>query len=163
VTAIHDAVSNNLRHAVGFVDPGMPAEPSLRLVVVTCMDARIDPLAVLGLRTGEAHVLRNAGGIVTADVLRSLLISQRLLGTREVMLVHHSGCGLLGFRDEDLKDAVERDTGTRPPMALGAISDLDDSVRRSIAAVRDCAYLPQRGAVRGFVLDLGTGALREVV
>lgn len=139
-----------------------PAEPTRRLVVVTCMDARIDPLRAFGLEAGEAHVLRNAGGTVTEDTLRSLLVSQRLLGTREVMLVHHSGCGMLGVRDAELAADVVRDTGVWPPMRLGGMRDLDESVRTSMAAVRDCAYLPHRDAVRGYVLDIDTGALREV-
>jgi carbonic anhydrase len=141
----------------------LAVEPSRRLCVVTCMDSRIDVFSVLGLHLGEAHILRNAGGIVTQDVLRSLLISQRMLGTREVMLIHHTGCGLLSFRDDELADAVERDTGVRPPLPLGGITDLDASVRRSVAAVRDCAYLPHRDAVSGYVYELRAGTLRQVV
>jgi carbonic anhydrase len=140
-----------------------PGAPSRRLAVVTCMDARIDVNAMLGLHLGEAHILRNAGGIVTEDMLRSLLLSQRLLGTREVMVIHHTGCGLLTFTDDELADAVERDTGFRPPLPLGAFTDLDASVRRDIAAVRRCAYLPHRGTVDGYVYDLDTATLREVV
>jgi carbonic anhydrase len=162
MSATDDLLANNRAYAAGFVDGGWPTAPSLQLTVVTCMDSRIDVFSVLGLRTGEAHTLRNAGGVVTGDVLRSLLISQRLLGTREVMLLHHTGCGLLTFDDEQLADQVERDTGARPPLPLGAITDLDESVRRSLAAVRDCAYLPHRDSVRGFVYELPTGALREV-
>jgi carbonic anhydrase len=127
------------------------------------MDSRIDVFSVLGLQLGEAHILRNAGGIVTDDVLRSLLISQCLLGTREVTLIHHTGCGLLNLRDAELADAVEKATGTRPPFPLGGITDLDASVRRSVAAVRDCGYLPHRDAVRGFVYELDSWSLREVV
>ena len=138
------------------------AEPSRHLVVVTCMDARIDPLGAFGLQLGEAHVLRNAGGVVTDDTLRSLLVSQRLLGTREVMVVHHSGCGMLGVHDEELAAAVERETGAAPPMPLGGMRDLDESVRRSVERVRDCAYLPHRDAVSGHVLDIESGALRRV-
>jgi carbonic anhydrase len=138
------------------------AAPTRGLCVITCMDARIDPLAVLDLRIGEAHILRNAGGIVTTDVLRSLLISQRLLGTREVTVIQHSGCGMLTVRDDELADAVERDTGTRPPTPLGGFDDLDESVRRSVATIRGCAYLPHRDLVTGHVYDLDTGALRVV-
>jgi len=138
------------------------AEPSRRLCVVTCMDARIDPLSAFGLQLGEAHVLRNAGGVVTDDTLRSLLVSQRLLGTREVMLVHHSGCGMLAVRDEELAGAVERETGHRPPLPLGGMASLEESVRRSLAAVRECPWLPHRDAVSGFVYELGSGELREV-
>jgi len=139
-----------------------PAEPTRRLCVVTCMDARIDPLAMLDLRVGEAHVLRNAGGLVSDDVLRSILVSQRLLGTREVTVVQHTGCGMLGLRDDEVAAAVERNSGVRPPLPLGGFSDLDESVRSSVAAVRDCAWLLHREAVRGFVYDLDAGALREV-
>jgi len=138
------------------------AEPSRHLVVVTCMDARIDPLGAFGLQLGEAHVLRNAGGIVTEDTLRSLLISQRLLGTREVMVVHHSGCGMLSVRDEELAAEVVHDTGAWPPMPLGGMRDLDESVRQSVRRVRDCAYLLHRDAVSGHVLDIESGALRQV-
>lgn len=162
MSAVDDAVEGNRRFAAGFVNDGAGAEPRRHLVVVTCMDARIDPLAVLGLQLGEAHVLRNAGGVVTDDTLRSLLISQRLLDTSEVMLIHHSGCGMLAVRDEELAAAVEADTGERPAMPLCGMTDLDASVRRSIDAVRTCAYLPHRDVVRGFVYDVGTGALREV-
>ncbi len=138
------------------------AQPSRRLVVVTCMDARIDPLRAFGLELGEAHVLRNAGGIVTEDTLRSLLVSQRLLGTREVMVVHHSGCGMLSVRDEELAAEVVGETGAWPPMPLGGMRDLDESVRRSVAAVRDSRFLQHRDAVSGWVLDIDSGELREV-
>jgi carbonic anhydrase len=163
MTVTDQLLENNRRYAASFVNRDNPTAPTRRLTVVTCMDSRIDVFAVLGLRIGEAHVLRNAGGIVTDDVLRSLLISQRLLGTREVMLIHHSSCGLLTFRDDELADAVQHDTGMRPPMPLGGITSLDESVRRSLAAVRYCHYLPHRDAVRGFVYELTTGALREVI
>jgi carbonic anhydrase len=139
------------------------AEPSRHLVAVTCMDTRIDPLRAFGLQLGEAHVLRNAGGIVTEDTLRSLLVSQRLLGTREVMVVHHSGCGMLSVRDEELAAQVVQETGAWPPMPLGGMRDLDESVRQSVARVRDCGYLPHRDAVTGWVLDIESGGLREVV
>jgi carbonic anhydrase len=139
------------------------AEPSRHLVVITCMDARIDPLRAFGLQLGESHVLRNAGGVVTDDTLRSLLVSQRLLGTREVMVVHHSGCGMLSVRDEELAAEVARETGARPPMPLGGMRDLEESVRESVRRVRDCAYLPHRGAVSGHVLDIESGAVRDVV
>ena len=138
------------------------AEPSRHLVVVTCMDARIDPLRAFGLQLGEAHVLRNAGGIVTDDTLRSLLISQRLLGTRQVMVVHHSGCGMLGVRDAELAAEVVHDTGAWPPMPLGGMRDLDESVRQSVRRVRECPYLLHRDAVSGHVLDIESGALRQV-
>jgi carbonic anhydrase len=163
MTAVDDLLRNNGDYATTFVDAGLSARPTLGVAVVVCMDARIDVHAALGLRQGDAHVIRNAGGVVTDDVLRSLLISQRLLGTREVMLVHHTGCGLLDFTDEDLADAVERDTGVRPPFALGAIRDLEEDVRLSVRRVRECAFLPGREVVRGFVYQVADGRLREVV
>ena len=137
-------------------------EPQRRLAVITCMDARIDPLRGFGFQLGEAHVLRNAGGIVTDDVLRSLLVSQRLLGTRDVMVVQHSGCGMLAVRDEELAAEVERESGVRPPMPLGGFSDIDESVRASVQRIRDCAYLPHRDGVRGFVYELEEARLRAV-
>ena len=140
----------------------LPREPALHLAVLTCYDARIDPLRILGLREGDAHILRNAGGVVTDDVGRSLLISQRLLGTEAVMVIQHVGCGMLAFSDDELLSAVERDTGVRPPFAPGAFCDLGQSVRDAIEAVRAMAFLPHRDDVRGFVYDLATGRLEEV-
>jgi carbonic anhydrase len=159
---IDDLLANNRRYAATYVNYGLSARPTLSVAVVACMDARIDVHAALGLQQGEAHVIRNAGGIVTDDVLRSLLISQRLLGTRTVMLIHHTGCGLQQFTESELAGAVERDTGARPPFALGAFQDLDEDVLRSIRAVVDCPFLPHRDTVRGFVDDVATGRLREV-
>jgi carbonic anhydrase len=162
MSVVDDLLQHNRGYAAGYVNHGLSARPTLAIAVVVCMDARIDVHAMLGLAQGDAHVIRNAGGVITDDVLRSLLISQRLLGTREVMLVHHTGCGLLDFTDDELADAVERDTGVRPPFALGAIRDLDEDVRLSIRAVADCPYLPHRDVVRGFVYDVATGKLRDV-
>ena len=162
MSVVDELFDSNRRFAGTFVNYGGPAEPSLQVTVVTCMDARIDVLALLGLQLGQAHVLRNAGGIVTDDVLRSLLLSQRLLGTREVVLIHHTGCGLLMFRDDELAAEVERDTGVRPPLPLGSITSLEDSVRTSMARVRGCAFLPHPDQVRGFVYELATGRLHEV-
>jgi carbonic anhydrase len=161
-SVIDELLQNNRRYATTYVSHGLSARPSKAVAVVVCMDARIDVHGALGLRQGDAHVIRNAGGIVSDDVLRSLLISQRLLGTRAVMLVHHTGCGMLDFRDEDLAAAVERDTGARPPFALGAFADLDADVRRSVAAVAACPFLLHRDEVRGFVYDVATAELREV-
>lgn len=160
---LDDLLENNRRFAATYVNYGVSARPTLGVAVVACMDARIDLHACLGLRPGDAHTIRNAGGIVTDDVLRSLLVSQRLLGTTAVMLVHHADCGLLGVDDEELAAAVEADTGTRPPFAFGGFDDLDDDVRRSIRAVAECPFLPHRDQVRGFVYDVATGRLREVV
>jgi carbonic anhydrase len=136
--------------------------PARHIAVVGCMDGRLDLPAILGLQPGDAHVIRNAGGVATDDVIRSLVISQRLLGTREVMLVHHTECAMHTFRDDDLKAQIERETGVRPPFALEAFADLDSEVRQSVNRVRLCPYLPYRDDVRGFVVDLHTGRLREV-
>jgi len=136
--------------------------PTRRTAVVTCMDARIDIFAVLGLHLGEAHLIRNAGGIVTDDVLRSLTLSQLRLGTREVLIAHHTDCGLCGLDDAAVADDLEAASGTRPPFAFGGFTDLDESVRTSVARVRAAAYLPHRDAVRGFVYEVATGRLREV-
>jgi carbonic anhydrase len=136
--------------------------PTRRTAVVTCMDARIDIFAVLGLHLGEAHVIRNAGGIVTDDVLRSLTLSQLRMGTREVLIAHHTDCGLSGLDDDAVADELEAASGMRPPFAFGGFTDLDDSVRTSVARVRAAAYVPHRDAIRGFVYEVATGRLREV-
>ena len=129
---------------------------------MACMDSRVDVFAALGLTPGEAHVIRNAGGLVTEDTIRSLSISQHLLGTEEILLIHHTGCGMLSFTDEELCSALEADTGARPTWAPGAFTDLAGSVRQSIARIKASPFLPHTGAVRGFVLDLASGRLMEV-
>jgi carbonic anhydrase len=126
------------------------------------MDARIDVHRILGLREGEAHILRNAGGVVTEDMIRSLTISQRLLGTREIMLIHHTDCGMLTFRDDDVKDRIQAEIGIRPPFAFEAFSDLEEDVRQSIRRLQASPFLPHKDAIRGFVYDVRTGRLREV-
>jgi carbonic anhydrase len=126
------------------------------------MDARINPYGLLGLSEGDAHVIRNAGGVVTDDVIRSLAISQRLLATTEIILIHHSGCGMLSFHDDEVKAQIEADTGIRPPFALEAFPDVDADVRQSIARVKASPFLPHRDAVRGFVYEVESGRLREV-
>ena len=140
----------------------IPAAPARRVAVVTCMDARLDVLRMLGLRAGDAHVLRNAGGVVTDDVQRSLTVSQRRLGTREVMVIQHTGCGMLQLREEELAAEIERDTGQPPPFELGGFANLEASVRRSVERLASSRLLPHRAAVRGFVYELETGRLREV-
>ena len=136
--------------------------PTRHIAVVGCMDGRLDLPAILGLQIGDAHIIRNAGGVATDDVIRSLVVSQRILGTRAVMLVHHTGCGMLGFRDDELKARIEQETGVRPPFALEAFSDLDADVRQSVRRIRLSPYLPYRDEVRGFVFDVRNGRLREV-
>jgi carbonic anhydrase len=148
-------------HSVSERD-GSRGRPATGVVVVACMDARLDVYDLLGLSTGDAHVIRNAGGVVTDDVIRSLIISQRLLGTTEVMLVHHTDCGMLTFTDDEVKAQIEADTGLRPPFALEAFPDVDADVRQSIARVKASPYIPNKDSVRGFVYEVETGRLREV-
>jgi carbonic anhydrase len=139
----------------------LPMPPGRKVAIVACMDARLNPYGLLGLSEGDAHVIRNAGGVVTEDAIRSLAISQRLLGTNEVVLIHHTDCGMLTFKDDDFKASVEADTGIRPSWAAEAFPDLDDDVRQSIARVKASPFIPHKN-VRGFVYEVETGKLREV-
>ncbi|MGH2914659.1 MAG: beta-class carbonic anhydrase [Solirubrobacteraceae bacterium] len=141
---------------------GLPAAPARKLAVLACMDARLDVYRILGLVPGEAHVIRNAGGLATDDAIRSLAISQRELGTEEILLMHHSGCGMLGLDDAEFAAAIERETGSRPPWAAGGFADLDASVRASIARIRESPFLRHKRAIRGFVYELEAARLREV-
>jgi carbonic anhydrase len=158
-----DIVEELLRRAQPQNNFGIAGPPKLGVAIVTCMDARIDPARIFGFEPGDAHVLRNAGGVVTDDVIRSLMVSQRMLGTRAVMLIHHTRCGALGLQEEAVKAQIAAEVGMRPPFALEGFSDLDDDVRQSMARVRHSPFLPHRNAVRGFVLDIDDGRLREVV
>ena len=162
MSAIDDAVAANGRFAAD--QPRLPsaARPSRGLAVVTCMDARIDVLAALGLGSGEAHVLRNAGGVVSEDVIRSLAISQRKLGTREVMLVHHSDCGMEKISDDGFSTELQEETGLAPDFPIESFADAEEDVRESIRRVRRSPFLPHRDTVRGFVYDVDSGRLREV-
>ena len=162
MTAIDDVLARNARFAAGFHDASRHARPARRLAIVACMDARLDTFRALGLQPGDAHVIRNAGGVVTDDVIRSLVISQRLLGTREIMLIHHTDCGMQTFTDDELKDAIETDTGRRPPFAFEPFTDLEQDVRASIARLQASPYLPHRDRIRGFIYDCPTGRLNEV-
>jgi carbonic anhydrase len=162
MTAIDDLLANNAAYATGFSKGDLPMPPGKKIAIVACMDARLETGALLGLQEGDAHVIRNAGGVVTDDAIRSLTISQRLLGTREIMLIHHTDCGMLTFNDGELKDQILADTGIRPPFALEAFSDLDADVRQSIARIEATPYVPHRDQVRGFVYEVESGALREV-
>ena len=157
-----ELLESNRAYAQSFSSGELPMPPARKVAVVACMDARLNPYGMLGLNEGDAHVIRNAGGVVTDDVIRSLLISQRLLGTREVVLVHHTDCGMLTFRDDDVKAAVQADTGLKPPFALEAFGDLDEDVRQSIARIKASPFVPDKGSIRGFVYDVGSGELREV-
>ncbi len=161
MTATDDLVANARRYAESFDTGVLPTPPSRHVAVVACMDARLDVYRILGLTEGEAHVFRNAGGVVTDDVLRSLTISQRLLGTNEIILIHHTDCGMLTFTDDEFKAAVEADTGIRPPWSPEAFPDLEADVRQSRARIEASPYLPHKN-IRGFVFDVETGELREV-
>jgi carbonic anhydrase len=161
MTATDDLLRNARRFAERFAEVARAPVRPTHVAVVACMDARVDPHAILGLASGEAHVIRNAGGVVTDDVVRSLVISQRLLGTSEIILVHHSDCAMLTFRDDDVKARIAADTGIDPPFALEAFSDLDADVRQSISRIHASPFLPHK-SVRGFVYEVETGALREV-
>ena len=157
-----ELVRNNAEFARSFSNCDLPMPPGKHLAVVACMDARLNVYALLGLREGEAHVIRNAGGVVSDDVLRSLVISQRLLGTREVILVHHTDCGMLTFTDDAVKADIEADVGLRPHFALEAFSDLERDIRQSIARIKASPFVPNKDSIRGFVYDVRSGALQEV-
>ncbi|MFI2765728.1 beta-class carbonic anhydrase [Streptomyces echinatus] len=156
-----ELLTNNARYAETFSGP-LPLPPSRQLAVVACMDARLNVYAILGLNDGEAHVIRNAGGVVTQDEIRSLAISQRLLGTEEIILIHHTDCGMLTFTDDGFKDAVQKDTGIRPPWAAEAFADLEEDVRQSVARIKADPFVVHKDRVRGFVFDVATGRLTEV-
>ena len=156
------AIDELLQRAVRLGSQGVPTPPRLRLAIVTCMDSRIDPFQIFGLERGDAHVLRNAGGVVTDDVIRSLILSQRFLGTQEVMLIHHTRCGAHDLPEEEVKAAIQAESGIRPPFSLEAFTDIDADVRQSMERIRQSPFLSHREAVRGFVLDVDDGSLREI-
>jgi carbonic anhydrase len=162
MTATDELLANNEAYAAEFGGL-LPLPPARQLAVVACMDARLNVYGLLGLQEGEAHVIRNAGGAVTDDTIRSLAISQRLLGTREIILIHHTECGMLTFTDDGFKATIEEETGIRPPWAAEAFSDLDEDVRQSINRIKASPFVPVKDSVRGFVFDVSTGKLREVV
>ena len=154
-------LANNDRYAETFGGP-LPMPPSRGVAVVACMDARLNVYSILGLGEGEGHVIRNAGGVVTDDVIRSLAISQRLLGTKEIILIHHTDCGMLTFTDDAFKRSIQDETGIKPTWSAEAFADLDEDVRQSIARIKASPFVPHTDAVRGFVFDVATGRLREV-
>ena len=162
MTATDDVLKNNAQYAESFDKSDLPLPPALNMAVVACMDARLDTHKLLGIQEGDAHVIRNAGGVVTDDVIRSLVISQRLLGTSEVVLIHHTDCGMLTFRDDDVKDAIQADTGLRPSFAMEAFGNLEGDVRQSIARIKASPFVPVKDQIRGFVYDCATGRLNEV-
>ncbi|GAA3355649.1 carbonic anhydrase [Saccharopolyspora gregorii] len=156
-----ELLRNNEAYAAGFEGP-LPLPPSKHVAVVACMDARLDVYRALGLREGEAHVIRNAGGVITADEVRSLAISQRLLGTEEIVLVHHTDCGMLTFTDEEFAATLRQEVGAEPEWAAEAFADVAEDVRRSLRRILDDPFIPKKGSVRGFVFDVATGKLAEV-
>jgi carbonic anhydrase len=156
-----DLLAHNEQYAAAFSGP-LPMPPAKNIAVVACMDARLNVYALLGLAEGDAHVIRNAGGVITSDEIRSLAISQRLLGTREIVLIHHTECGMLTFSDDEFKDSILSETGIKPEWAAEAFGDLDVDVRQSIARITSSPFVPHTDQVRGFVFDVATGRLREV-
>jgi carbonic anhydrase len=156
-----ELLANNASYAQSFDGP-LPLPPAKHVAVVACMDARINVYGVLGLHEGEAHVIRNAGGVITEDEIRSLAISQRLLGTNEIILIHHTDCGMLTFTDDAFKRSVLDDVGVKPAWATEAFDDLDTDVRQSIARIKASPFIPKKDSIRGFVFDVATGKLDEV-
>ncbi len=153
---------NNERYVSAFDKADLPLPPGKKVAVVACMDARLNVYGALGLQEGDAHVIRNAGGVVTDDEIRSLAISQRLLGTEEIILIHHTDCGMLTFKDDDFKAAIEQETGIKPEWAAEAFSDLEGDMRQSVARIKASPFIPRKESVRGFVYEVETGRLREV-
>jgi len=161
MTATDEYLANNARYALSFSGP-LPMPPSEHVAVVACMDARLNVYAILGLGDGEAHVIRNAGGVITDDEIRSLAISQRLLGTREIILIHHTDCGMLTFTDDAFKRSIQDETGVKPSWGAESFPDVDEDVRQSIARIKASPFVPHKDAIRGFVFDVATGRLNEV-
>ena len=162
MSAADTFLANNARYAEQVSRRQIPSSPGMKTAIVACMDARLETGRMLGLEEGDAHVIRNAGGVVTDDVLRSLVISQRLLGTREIVLIHHTDCGMLTFKDDDVKAGIEADTGLRPSFALEAFPDLEGDVRQSVRRIQACPFIPVKDQIRGFVYDVENGRLNEV-
>ena len=162
MSVIDDLVRNADAYRDSFGSGDLPLPPAKRVAIVACMDARLNPYGLLGLHEGDAHVIRNAGGVVTDDEIRSLAISQRLLGTEEIMLIHHTDCGMLTFGDDDFRRQIQEDTGVKPEWAAETFDDLDEDVRQSIARIKSSPFIPRKENVRGFVYEVETGNLREV-
>jgi carbonic anhydrase len=162
MSAIDELLKNNEAFGLSFDKGGLPLPPAKKVAIVACMDARLNPYPILGLEIGDAHVIRNAGGVITDDEIRSLAISQHLLGTEEIMLIHHTDCGMLTFNDEEFKERLEKATGQRPEWPVHSFPDLDQDVRDSIAKIKESPFIPNKDEVRGFVYEVETGRLREV-
>jgi carbonic anhydrase len=162
MSAIDELLDNNREYSASLPEQHLNVSPRRRVAIVTCMDSRIDVFAALGLGNGEAHILRNAGGVITDDVIRSLSVSQRRLGTREVMLIHHTDCGMQKISDDGFRAELQEATGVAPAFAIESFSDVDANVRQSVLRVRRSPFLPHRDEVRGFVYDVDTHTLREI-
>src|SRR5215813_4101008 len=154
MSSTDELLRNNEAYAASFDKADLPMPPAKKVAVVACMDARVNPFGILGLEEGDAHVIRNAGGVVTDDEIRSLAISQRLLGTEEIILIHHTDCGMLTFTDDEFKRSVQNDVGIKPGWAAEAFSDLDEDVRQSIARIKTSPFIPRKDSVRGFVYEV---------
>jgi len=163
VSVTDELLANNEAYSASFDKGELPLPPAKKVAVVACMDARLNPYGALGLHEGDAHVIRNAGGVVTDDEIRSLAISQRLLGTEEIILIHHTDCGMLTFTDDDFKRSIQDDVGIKPEWAAESFTDIDEDVRQSIARIKASPFIPRKENIRGFVYDVATGKLREVV
>ncbi|MEA2132365.1 MAG: carbonic anhydrase [Solirubrobacteraceae bacterium] len=157
-----ELLKNNEAYAEKFDKGGLPLPPARKVAVVACMDARLNPSFLLGLEEGDAHVIRNAGGVITDDEIRSLAISQRLLGTEEIILIHHTDCGMLTFQDDDFRRQIQEDTGIKPQWAAESFADLEEDVRQSKARIEASPFVPRKDSIRGFIYDVDTGRLQEI-
>lgn len=161
MTVTDDYLANNANYASNFQGP-LPLPPSKHVAVLACMDARLDVYRALGINEGESHVIRNAGGVATDDAIRSLAISQRLLGTKEIILIHHTDCGMLTFNDDEFKRSIQEETGVKPPWAAEAFPDIADDVRQSLRRIENSPFVTKHESLRGFIFDVATGKLEEV-
>jgi carbonic anhydrase len=157
-----ELLQNNAAYAESFDKGDLPLPPAKGVAVVACMDARLNVYGMLGLEEGDAHVIRNAGGVITDDEIRSLAISQRLLGTREIILIHHTDCGMLTFSDDEVKQQIQDEVGVKPHFSLESFSDLEEDVRQSIRRIQASPFILHTDSVRGFIYEVETGRLREV-
>ena len=162
MTATDELLANNEAYAGSFDKGELPLPPARKVAVIACMDARLNVYGALGLTEGDAYVIRNAGGVVTDDAIRSLAISQRLLGTEEIILIHHTDCGMLTFTDDEFKNSIEQEIGIKPEWAAESFSDLETDVRQSIARIKASPFIPRKDSIRGFIYEVETGRLREV-
>jgi carbonic anhydrase len=162
VSTTDELLRNAQAYADSFDKGELPLPPAKKVAVLACMDARVNPYGILGLQEGDAHVIRNAGGVVTDDAIRSLAISQRLLGTEEVVLIHHTGCGMLTFSDDEFKRSIQDEVGIKPTWSAEAFGELEEDVRQSVARIAASPFIPRKDSIRGFVYEVETGRLREV-